>query len=582
MFSTQGAAVAMSPERLKAVCEAGPPIQFGEVLAALTSSPEVDVAVPAMLWPATPSPGLLHAMAAPTSTAMFSLPGLDCLAPVFENRLHPLWAESADCNRSLDAEITKAFPVFNETSPNAVSPVAAPPTALPTTLAEQETCSVCANPFSMSPNCQDAQDCFSMDGKPVCHSCRPLFDSEPFVPKTQVCINPLCRRKWKQLTPKMLPHFCLPCMRHLEERLPAEQSDVEIAPVESMYEHWYDIYAEIAEAVGYPAPLPRVVKPSEMLESGEQVREHVHEVLAAFGESFKSPPPSEDVRNWNSVYGRRKHYRGIIHRQNRRYCVAVEALEELSADLTPIRRVTNGVREFLLVDWQQQLIEGQEVDFVACPNPSVEERDTVSRIVGLLNVPRTTEEKYTASPAALQATGAATDGKKAITNNADIPKSSSTSSLGSTTLPSSPASTGIAFSDLMQWSQEELAEPEAPSAASGFKVPGATTTPSNENKCRSAAAVAAAQDVRPHPLRLSLDSCLLLDGKCALQQPPSTNLHGLPLVQPMLDMPAGTCVPIVLPLAAMAAGHSSGHAQAGPGCSTLMCPVSPCAAYFGD
>mmetsp|Transcript_68029 Transcript_68029/g.129389 ORF Transcript_68029/g.129389 Transcript_68029/m.129389 type:complete len:150 (-) Transcript_68029:175-624(-) len=148
------------------------------------------------------------------------------------------------------------------------------------------------------------------------------------------------------------------------------------------------------------------------------------------------------------------------------------------------------------------------------------------------------------------------------------------SSLGSTTLPSSPTSTDIAFSDLMQWSQEELAEPEAPSAASGFKVPGATTTPSNENKCRSAAAVAAAQDVRPHPLRLSLDSCLLLDGNGALQQPPSTNLHVLPLVHPMSGVPAGTCDPMVLPLAA--------HAEAGPGCSPLMCPKSPCAAYFGD
>jgi len=572
--ATQGALAAMSPGAPKAAC------QFGEVLAALAVSPEVDTAVPAV-WPATPTPELCHAtVRSSASMLMFSLPGLDCLAPVFESKLPPQVAESTACNRTHDTGTMKAISPSDKPSPTALPTILAE-----AVLAEEDTCRVCTvchDTFSMSADCQDAMDCFSVDGRPTCQTCRHLFDAVPFVPKTEVCINPLCRRKWKQLTPKMLPHFCLPCMRHLEERLPAEQSDVEIAPVESMYEHWYDIYAEIAEAVGYPAPLPRVVKPSEMLESGEQVREHVHEVLAAFGESFKSPPPSEDVRNWNSVYGRRKHYRGIIHRQNRRYCVAVEALEELSADLTPIRRVTNGVREFLLVDWQQQLIEGQEVDFVACPNPSVEERDTVSRIVGLLNVPRTTEEKYTASPAALQATGAATDGKKAITNNADIPKSSSTSSLGSTTLPSSPASTGIAFSDLMQWSQEELAEPEAPSAASGFKVPGATTTPSNENKCRSAAAVAAAQDVRPHPLRLSLDSCLLLDGKCALQQPPSTNLHGLPLVQPMLDMPAGTCVPIVLPLAAMAAGHSSGHAQAGPGCSTLMCPVSPCAAYFGD
>mmetsp|Transcript_68041 Transcript_68041/g.129452 ORF Transcript_68041/g.129452 Transcript_68041/m.129452 type:complete len:145 (-) Transcript_68041:175-609(-) len=143
------------------------------------------------------------------------------------------------------------------------------------------------------------------------------------------------------------------------------------------------------------------------------------------------------------------------------------------------------------------------------------------------------------------------------------------SSLGSTTLPSSPTSTDIAFSDLMQWSQENLAGPEAPQ-----DVLGATATRTGEKNFKAAVAVAAAKDIMPLPLRLLLDSCLLLDGKCALQQPPSTNLHVLPLVHPMSGVPAGTCDPMVLPLAA--------HAEAGPGCSPLMCPKSPCAAYFGD
>mmetsp|Transcript_56072 Transcript_56072/g.102821 ORF Transcript_56072/g.102821 Transcript_56072/m.102821 type:complete len:573 (-) Transcript_56072:177-1895(-) len=563
--ATQGALAAMSPGAPKAAC------QFGEVLAALAVSPEVDTAVPAV-WPATPTPELCHAtVRSSASMLMFSLPGLDCLAPVFESKLPPQVAESTACNRTHDTGTMKAISPSDKPSPTALPTILAE-----AVLAEEDTCRVCTvchDTFSMSADCQDAMDCFSVDGRPTCQTCRHLFDAVPFVPKTEVCINPLCRRKWKQLTPKVLPHFCLPCMRHLEEGIPAEQSDLEIAPVEFMYDRWYNIYAEIAETVGYPAATSKVVKRTEAFESGEPARQHWQTILAAFGESFKSPPPSEEVRNWNSVYGRRKHYRGVVRRRNQRHCVSVEALEELSADLTPIRRVTSGVQKFLLVDWQHQLIEGQEVHFIACPNPSVEERDAVGRIVGLLNVPRKAEEKCPSSPEALQAIGAATDGKRPI-SNADISKSYSMSSLGSTTLPSSPASTGIAFSDLMQWSQEELAEPEAPSAASGFKVPGATTTPSNENKCRSAAAVAAAQDVRPHPLRLSLDSCLLLDGKCALQQPPSTNLHVLPLVHPMSGVPAGTCDPMVLPLAA--------HAEAGPGCSPLMCPKSPCAAYFGD
>mmetsp|Transcript_68041 Transcript_68041/g.129451 ORF Transcript_68041/g.129451 Transcript_68041/m.129451 type:complete len:303 (-) Transcript_68041:882-1790(-) len=282
MCATQGAAAATLA-------------QFGEVLAALTSSPEVDIAVPATLWPATPSPGLCHAIAAPASTVMFPLPGLDCLAPVFES--------SAAGDSSLATDIMKA----------AGLPAAHPPTALPKILAEGETCSVCADTVSMPPNCQDSTDHhLPMEGRPICQACRPLFDSVPFVPKTKVCLNPLCRRKWKQLTPKVLSSFCPPCMRHLEESLPAQQSGLEIASVECMYEHWHNIYAEIAEAVGYPAPGPKVVKAPETCESREQARKHWHNVLAAFEESFKSPPPSEEVRNWNSVYGRRKHYRGVI------------------------------------------------------------------------------------------------------------------------------------------------------------------------------------------------------------------------------------------------------------------------------
>mmetsp|Transcript_68043 Transcript_68043/g.129461 ORF Transcript_68043/g.129461 Transcript_68043/m.129461 type:complete len:507 (-) Transcript_68043:245-1765(-) len=506
MCATQGAAAATLA-------------QFGEVLAALTSSPEVDIAVPATLWPATPSPGLCHAIAAPASTVMFPLPGLDCLAPVFES--------SAAGDSSLATDIMKA----------AGLPAAHPPTALPKILAEGETCSVCADTVSMPPNCQDSTDHhLPMEGRPICQACRPLFDSVPFVPKTKVCLNPLCRRKWKQLTPKVLSSFCPPCMRHLEESLPAQQSGLEIASVECMYEHWHNIYAEIAEAVGYPAPGPKVVKAPETCESREQARKHWHNVLAAFEESFKSPPPSEEVRNWNSVYGRRKHYRGIIHRQNRRYCVAVEALEELSADLTPIRRVTTGMREFLLLDWQQQLHEGQEVNFVVCPNPSVDERDKVSRVVRLLGMPDKAEEKCASSLADLPASR----------SNSDIQTCSSGSS-GSTTPP--------AFTDLMQWSQEALAEPEAP---------------------------AAAKDNVPHAL-----DCLPLGGNGALHQPPGINLHmssSVHVLSAPPSRPRGNAlfIPMGVRSSAMAAGLGSGHAQAGPGCSPLMDPRSPCAAYFGD
>jgi len=595
MYST-GESAAMSGAKSKIECKAAPPpAKFSDVLAALALSPEVDIAVPASLWPSTPSPELCHAMASSASMLMFSLPGLDCLAPVFESAV---------------SETIKAMSPCNKASLTACLPTAPLPTTLPTTLAEEETCSVCNDPFSMPPNCQDAVDCFSVDGKPTCQPCRLLFDEVPFVPKTQVCINPLCRRKWKQLAPKVLPFFCPPCMRHLEEDLPpAHQSGLDIASVQVMYERWHNIYAEIAEAVGYPAPASRAIKPPETFENREEAREYWRSILAAFGESFKSPPPSEEVRNWNSVYGRRKHYRGIVHRRNRHHCVTVEALEELSADLAPLRRVTTGLREFLFLDWQQQLREGQEVHFVACPNPSVDERDQVSRIVRLINMPEA-DEKCPSTPRALQATGAATAGGKAINSEVAIQPSSSMSqcstqcSLMDETQPSSAVSqfplmdatpaafTDVAFSDLMQWSQEELAAPQAPALCGAqastlrfgccLDAPGTMEAHVSEKSFTAAAAAAAKKDDEPHPVQLSLEGCLLLDDNGLEQQPPSINLHGLPFVHALPappSCPAGTCIPVGLPPGAMV---GSAHKQVGPGCSQLMSPRSPCAAYFDD
>jgi len=600
--ATQGALAAMSPGAPKAAC------QFGEVLAALAVSPEVDTAVPAV-WPATPTPELCHAtVRSSASMLMFSLPGLDCLAPVFESKLPPQVAESTACNRTHDTGTMKAISPSDKPSPTALPTILAE-----AVLAEEDTCRVCTvchDTFSMSADCQDAMDCFSVDGRPTCQTCRHLFDAVPFVPKTEVCINPLCRRKWKQLTPKVLSHFCPPCMRHLEEDLPpAHQSGLDIASVQVMYERWHNIYAEIAEAVGYPAPASRAIKPPETFENREEAREYWRSILAAFGESFKSPPPSEEVRNWNSVYGRRKHYRGIVHRRNRHHCVTVEALEELSTDLAPLRRVTTGLREFLFLDWQQQLREGQEVHFVACPNPSVDERDQVSRIVRLINMPEA-DEKCPSTPRALQATGAATAGGKAINSEVAIQPSSSMSqcstqcSLMDETQPSSAVSqfplmdatpaafTDVAFSDLMQWSQEELAAPQAPALCGAqastlrfgccLDAPGTMEAHVSEKSFTAAAAAAAKKDDEPHPVQLSLEGCLLLDDNGLEQQPPSINLHGLPFVHALPappSCPAGTCIPVGLPPGAMV---GSAHKQVGPGCSQLMSPRSPCAAYFDD
>jgi len=236
---------------------------------------------------------------------------------------------------------------------------------------------------------------FFIDGRLICGPCRAIFDPDGFVPRYQVCFNPLCRRKWKQLTPKVLPHFCPPCKRQLEEGIGEAQYSLDTGPAEQMYQRWYGVFVELAEALGYPEPPPMLSagsstepppwSPQKRPADAEEARDRWRRLLEAFQQSFPLAPTSEDVRNWNSVHGRKLYYRGVIHRGHRQFICTVEALMELSEDLVTARRAPTGVREFHVLDWQEHLVDGLEVLFIAFPNPSVTERDRVSRIVRLLS-----------------------------------------------------------------------------------------------------------------------------------------------------------------------------------------------------
>merc|ERR1719329_706810 len=115
---------------------------------------------------------------------------------------------------------------------------------------------------------------------------------------------------------------------------------------------------------------------------------HWHEIFTEFKHSLPQPPDAGEVRNWNSVHSRRKHYRGVVHRsQSQHFVVTVEALEEIADDkkdpagVWSSKPVAPGAREFTMLDWLGQLAEGQIVKFSVFPNPSVSERDTVPRVV---------------------------------------------------------------------------------------------------------------------------------------------------------------------------------------------------------
>jgi len=344
-------------------------------------------------------------------------------------------------------------------------------------------------------------------------------------------------------------------------------------------------------------------------------RMHWRDILAAFNRSFPSPPKAEDVRNWNTVHCRRKHYRGIIHRQHWKYVCSVEAQEELEEDLCTSRRVPQGIREFHLLDWHKQFSEGQEVHFVAFPNPCMAERDTVSRIVRLLNVPEAIPAQpgvpdefqcgaardHVASQFGLTESASVaphgTGPRPSVTKNSASPvlQACSSPSFASHARPilnsddSSLATSCSAFEDLVQWSKES---PEA--------EPAAALRAFNPSAACDLGLVA-----QPR-IHLSLESALQLDGEAhsvpnagrprhnqagtgkGLRSSPRAHVAKPPPLQS--GAPNATHQPWCSQLPATAGCRPPGVLRsppfrspfAGKGRSPMICPRSPFAAYFDD
>jgi hypothetical protein len=109
--------------------------------------------------------------------------------------------------------------------------------------------------------------------------------------------------------------------------------------------------------------------------------------FSAFEECFPSPPPFDEVKSWNSTHRRGRRFRGIIRRSQQRFVCKVEAQEELTDDLASTGREVHESREYSLVDWDEEFADGQEVYFLAFPNPALSERQNTSRIVQILRPP---------------------------------------------------------------------------------------------------------------------------------------------------------------------------------------------------
>jgi hypothetical protein len=203
---------------------------------------------------------------------------------------------------------------------------------------------------------------------------------------------------------------------------------------------------------------------------------------------------------------------------------------ELHEDLMTTKRVPGGAREHYVLDWQQTLKEGEEVCIMAFPNPAVNERDKVSKIVRVLthdNGPEPMQPK-TSRPCVADSLAAGNEGDRMLrTNPADE------TSLDDLADAESP------FADLMTWSEDQ---PK-------MKQP--------ERKAKPAKS-------QPH-------SCKRLSGRSRLQPTRPS------VVNPKTRTP--------LPLTGSPVFNSSRpqtdaklHMHGKPS----MCPLSPTAAYFGD
>jgi hypothetical protein len=330
--------------------------------------------------------------------------------------------------------------------------------------------------------------------------------------------------------------FCPSCKKHLEESVGESQVSLEIEPMKKMYHRWCEIYTELAAILCLPeAALPRVALSVNDARDGAQCaaekRQQWHGFMQAMRSTFPDLLSAKDVKNWNSLHARKVYYRGVVRRNSQRFVCAIEAQTEIHEDLMTTKRVPAGAREYYVLDWQQTLKEGEEVCIMAFPNPAVNERDKVSKIVRVLThddgpVPM---QPKTSRPCVADSLAEGNDIDGMLRARAD-----DEASLGDLADPDSP------FADLMTWSEDQ---------------------PKMQQPKRKA-----------KPAKHQPRSCKQLSGRSGLQQ-----------ARQSADNPKERKP---LPLTGSPVFNSSRpqtdaklHALGKP---SMICPLSPTAAYFGD
>ncbi|EER09977.1 hypothetical protein Pmar_PMAR018622 [Perkinsus marinus ATCC 50983] len=185
-----------------------------------------------------------------------------------------------------------------------------------------------------------------------------------FTPQHVICVNPLCRRKWKQLTPKSIPMFCPSCKKASELGLWETWEGVVTDDTfyYNLLKYWYAIYTDIASTLGY-------AKSTDLNLPQDPTDVTIVNVMDFYYEAFPEHPVPEDVRNWSSMGQRKKQLTGTIIRQ----CGGLQRHHDMAG------------RRFYIIDWRGALKIGDHVQFVAFPNPSVDERNKLPHVIKVLD-----------------------------------------------------------------------------------------------------------------------------------------------------------------------------------------------------
>jgi len=223
-----------------------------------------------------------------------------------------------------------------------------------------------------------------IDGRLACDKCRVALTTS-FTSQYYVCINLLCRRKWKQLTPRVVPFFCPSCRKSLETKLRPQgsQSSADIAYLQQLFDYWVSVIECLSKSLPFEWSLlkSREFEPSDSLQT----------TLDAFYEGFNNiDVPVESCRNWNSMLVRKKYYVGEITQKDPKtnLCRLVPTLE-LTENFKPMPKNLNAKNfNFFMLDWKDEYVEGQKMYFIAFPNPVLDKhKDYVRHIIKVIPGP---------------------------------------------------------------------------------------------------------------------------------------------------------------------------------------------------